>query len=72
MREDKKGDLNVQQWEVMTFLLSSRLHILLKNEDFMSSLPLYPCALNIENVLETHNPISSKLEECGVLLFSLK
>lgn len=31
---------------------------------------MYLCALNIENVLETYNPISSKLEEfwCAFVL----
>lgn len=63
MKEGKKDDLNVQQYKVMTSLLLSRLHTLLKNEDFMKWLALYLRVLNIENVLETYNPITSKFEE---------
>lgn len=62
----------MQQQKVMTSLLFSRLRMLLKNEDFMKLLALYLCALNIENVLETYNPISLSLRSSGVLLFSLK
>lgn len=52
MKDDKKDDFNVQQWEVMTSLLFSRLLMMLKNGDFMKLLVLYLCALRIENVLE--------------------
>lgn len=36
----------------------------------MTLLTAYLCSLSTENSLEMHNPISSKPEKFGVLLFS--